>query len=68
MQKPLNQTQIIKIVPDSPVMNRNNRIGLIRKKASAANPKFMDGWINKTSNLKINRDNPSRNLFISRIK
>lgn len=45
-------------------MNRNNRIGLIRKKAAAANNKIQDGWLSKSSNLKIDQSNPNRKSYI----
>jgi hypothetical protein len=48
-------------------MNRNSRIGFIRKKA-AANNKIQDGWLSKSNKLKIDQTDPNRNLFIKNMR
>ena len=69
MKETASNKGVSKVMAESPQINRNNRIGLIRKKAAATNnSKIQDGWLSKSAKLKIDQTDPNRNLFMMNLR
>ena len=69
MKETASNKGVSKVMAESPQINRNNRIGLIRKKAATTNnSKIQDGWLSKSAKLKIDQTDPNRNLFMMNLR